>query len=92
MRKTYPENKISMITVFPPGARRDVIQKILTERWGIKSIPGYLDEDAKLFQAYGIRGVPFSVLFDAKGGEIARFEGMPGKNAIEAAFRKALGK
>lgn len=92
MRKTYPEDKISMLTVFPPGASREVIWKILTERWGVKSIPGYLDKEAKLFQAYDIRGVPYSVLFDAKGRQVTTFEDMPQKSALEAALRGALGK
>lgn len=79
-----------MITVFPGNSSDALVRSILQERWKIKGIKGYVDRELKLFTDYGVRGVPFSVLFDKDGKEIARFEGFPGRAAIEEKFALVL--
>lgn len=87
MRDDYPDSKIRMITVFPPGVQRETLQKILAERWKVKTVPAYLDESVTLFQVFEVEGVPASVLFDAAGEMVKSFVGKPS----EADLREALG-
>lgn len=92
MRPQYPEEKIGIVTIFPGGAARETLSRVMDDRWKIKTVKGYVDPDGKLFAAYGIRGVPFSVLFDANGKQVASFEGFPGKGAIVEKFNSVLKK
>lgn len=92
MRSRYPEKKIGIVTIFPGGATRGMISRVLNDRWEIKTIKGYIDPNGELFEAYQIRGVPFSVLFDEKGKEAAVFSGFPGREAIEEKFESVLKK
>lgn len=79
-----------MLTVFPPGVKRETLQKILSDRWKIKGIPAYIDEPAALFEAFEVEGVPSSALFDAEGNVIEFFVGMPDKGKLKEAFTKVL--
>lgn len=90
MRNNFPESKIGMITVFPPGTTRSLAQQVLQYRWKIKGISGYTDDTGALFEAYNVTGVPFSVLYDKYGKEVKIFEGMPNKAALEAAFKTVV--
>lgn len=92
MRSEYPEEKIGIATVFPSGASSEMINSVLNERWKVKSVKGYIDPQNELFEALGIRGVPYSILFDAKGNQVGVFEGFPGRGPIEEKFRSVVGK
>ena len=87
MRDDYPESKIRMITVFPPGVQRETMQKILTERWKVGRVPAYFDDATTLFKVFEVEGVPASVLFDAKGDAVRFFVGKPDRGELEEAFR-----
>jgi|GEM_PF-4759970 len=92
MRTAYPEEKIGIITIFPSGASRETLARIMNDRWKSKSIKGYIDPRNELFEAFRIRGVPFSVLFDAEGKQVASFEGFPGREPIEEKFNSVIKK
>ena len=92
MRAQYPEDKIGIVTIFPSGATRTMLNAVMNERWKIKTIKGYIDPNEELFEAYEIEGVPFSVLFDANGKQVATFEGFPGKGPIEEKFKSVIKK
>lgn len=76
-RDRYPDGAIGFAVIFPPGERREVLAGVLGERWGVKTIPGFVDVENKLFTAYRIEGVPAGVLFNARGGEVAHHVEMP---------------
>ena len=90
MRGDYPDSKIRMITVFPPGVQRDTLQKILAERWKVKTVPAYLDDGTTLFQVFEVEGVPSSVLFDASGEMVKSFVGKPAEAELRAVFDSVL--
>lgn len=92
MRPQYPEEKIGIAVVFPSGSSREIIRSVLNDRWKIKTVKGYMDPKNELFEAFRIRGVPFSVLFDAEGKQVTTFEGFPGRGPIEEKFRSVTGK
>ena len=90
MRGDYPDSKLRMITVFPPGSSRSLAQQIMQLRWKIKTIDGYIDNAGELFAAYNVRGVPYSILYDKYGKEVKTFEGMPSKAALDSAFKSVV--
>ncbi|MGQ0675504.1 MAG: TlpA disulfide reductase family protein [Rhodospirillales bacterium] len=45
------------------------------ERLGLKSLPVYLDAKGAVQRALGVRGLPTTVVIDAEGRELGRFEG-----------------
>ena len=90
MRNDYPDSKIRMITVFPPGVQRETLKKILTERWKVKTVPAYFDDATTLFQVFEVEGVPASVLFDARGEIVRSFVGKPAEAELRTAFDGVL--
>ena len=90
MRGDYPDSQIRMITVFPPGVQRETLQKILAERWKVKTVPAYLDDSVTLFRVFEVEGVPASVLFDAAGEMVKSFVGKPAETELRKAFDSVL--
>jgi thiol-disulfide isomerase/thioredoxin len=45
------------------------------EKLGLKSLPVYLDPKGGVQRALGVRGLPTTIVFDADGRELGRFEG-----------------
>lgn len=90
MKGEYPESKIAMLTVFPPGMQRETLQKILTDRWKVGAFPAYLDDAMTLFEVFEVEGVPSSVLFDSKGNAVKFFVGMPDHDDLKEAFDGVL--
>ncbi len=78
-----------MMGVAPGWKPRDVYVKALTQAlasWEVQNIPFYTDGDPGLFDAFKIRGVPTTVLFDKEGKAVKTFEGL----APEEEMREAL--
>lgn len=46
------------------------------EQHGLESLPIYLDPEGAVGRAFGIRGLPTTVLIDSQGREVARKEGV----------------
>jgi len=67
--------KISLVALAPESSGRELVSTMLG-RWGIRNIPGYLDAGNRMFEAFGVTGVPFSVFFDRNGKGIQTFLGL----------------
>lgn len=46
------------------------------DRIGLKQLPIYLDKTSTSMRAFGIRGLPTTILLDREGNELGRLEGM----------------
>lgn len=90
MRDEFPETKIRMITVFPKASAQ-MIRTVLRDRWEVKNIPGYIDEQLALFAAFDVSAVPTSALIDAEGELVEYYEGFPGEGEIVRALRSVIG-
>ena len=78
-----------MMGVAPGWKPRDAYVKALTgalASWEVQNIPFYTDGDPGLFDAFKIRGVPTTLLFDREGALVKSFEGL----APEEEMRGAL--
>jgi thiol-disulfide isomerase/thioredoxin len=64
-------------TVLAVSLDRDGLDAInpFFERHGLAHLGRYTGETAALFRAFGVRGLPMSILIDAEGREIGRLEG-----------------
>lgn len=62
-------------------------------RIGLKQLPIYLDRSGTSMRAFGIRGLPTTMLIDREGNEVGRLEGMANweSPAAEALIRHYLG-
>ena len=92
MRDKYPDSKIKIVAIFPGGSSNEMIRKVYHDRWGIKNIPAFVDPKMKLFDAFDISGVPFSVVIDKNGRPGESFLGMADKKSMERAFDKVIGR
>jgi thiol-disulfide isomerase/thioredoxin len=83
LQKALPQDRFAVVAV-------DVGRDTLAETGGFLTGHGagvlhaYLDSNTSLFRAFGAYGLPLSILFDAKGREIARAEGPADWSAPES--------
>ena len=70
----------------------DIVRPFL-ERIGLKQLPIYLDRSGASMRAFGIRGLPTTMLIDREGNEVGRLEGMADwqSPAAEALIRHYVG-
>lgn len=70
----------------------EIVQPFL-ERIGLKQLPIYLDRSGASMRAFGVRGLPTTMLIDRAGNEVGRLEGMADwqSPAAEALIRHYLG-
>jgi thiol-disulfide isomerase/thioredoxin len=70
----------------------EIVQPFL-ERIGLKQLPIYLDRSGASMRAFGIRGLPTTMIIDREGNEVGRLEGMADwqSPAAEALIRHYLG-
>lgn len=61
----------------------DIVQPFLS-RVGLKQLPIYLDRSGASMRAFGIRGLPTTMLIDREGREVGRLEGMANWESPEA--------
>lgn len=63
------------------------------ERIALRQLPIYLDRSGASMRAFGIRGLPTTMLIDREGNEVGRLEGMANweSPAAEALIRHYLG-
>lgn len=53
----------------------DIVQPFL-DRVGLRQLPIYLDRSGASMRAFGIRGLPTTMIIDREGNEVGRLEGM----------------
>lgn len=89
MYAAYTVKGLRMMGVAPGWKPRDVYVKALTravESWEVRNIPFYTDGEPGLFDAFQIRGVPSTVLFDKDGKAVRVFEGLAPEDEMRAAL------
>lgn len=73
LQTMYDHNKF---VVVPVAVERAVfLVSAFFQRYALKNIPAMVDRAGVAPQAFGLRGLPVSVLIDPQGREIARVEG-----------------
>lgn len=55
------------------------------DRIGIRQLPIYLDKSGASMRAFGVRGLPTTILLDREGNELGRIEGMAEWDSPQAA-------
>ena len=67
-----------------------MLQDILTKRWGITAIPGFIDNSMMLFSDLKISGVPYNLLVGRDGKIAGTIEGMPDSASMKQQIDKLL--
>jgi len=75
----------NLIALAPGSYSSEVLEKARSA-WGVKTIPFYRDPDNTLFKRFKVRGVPHTVILDARGKVKEELKGYGGLDS----FRKAL--
>jgi thiol-disulfide isomerase/thioredoxin len=65
---------LALLAISQDRGGAKVVEPFL-EKLGLKSLPVYLDPKGEVQRALGVRGLPTTVVFDAEGRELGRFEG-----------------
>ena len=91
LQATLGRNSVSIVTVNASHDSAAETEKFLKAH-DAASLPPYRDPDLSLLSAFGAQGLPFSVVIDAKGREIARASGpMNWDDPAAIAYFKSLG-
>jgi len=65
---------LALLAISQDRGGAKVVEPFL-EKLGLKSLPVYLDPKGEVQRVLGVRGLPTTVVFDAEGRELGRFEG-----------------
>jgi thioredoxin-like negative regulator of GroEL len=81
--------KVNIVALAPETSSQAAVSAVLA-RWGIRTIPGYLDSGNRMYQAFRVDAVPFSALFDKEGKLIRSTVGLIPAEELKALLDGAI--
>ncbi|WP_029165657.1 TlpA family protein disulfide reductase [Aminiphilus circumscriptus] len=87
--KEYEEKGALMLALAPGWTPHEPLEKTV-ESWEVTNIPVYTDGKPGFFDAFGVRGVPFSVIFDKEGNVARSYSGLVATEEIRKVLDELL--
>jgi thiol-disulfide isomerase/thioredoxin len=84
------EAKGALILALAPGWTPHEPLGQAIESWEVTNIPVYTDGKPGFFDAFGVRGVPFSVIFDKEGNVVRSYSGLVAVEEIRKVLDELL--